>query len=46
VNCAPAWTILPAVIAFAGPLLWLIELFRTGRTPYDRLSGSRVSRRR
>jgi hypothetical protein len=27
-------------------LLWLIELFRTGRTPYDRLSGSRVLRRR
>lgn len=42
----PAWTILPAVIAFAGPLLWIFELFRTGRTPYDRLSGSRVLRRR
>ncbi|MEE4302748.1 MAG: RDD family protein [Wenzhouxiangella sp.] len=42
----PAWTILPAMIAFVGPLLWLIELFRTGRTPYDRLSGSRVLRRR
>ena len=40
----PIWTLVPATIAFAGPLVWLIELFRTGRTPYDRISASQVRR--
>jgi uncharacterized RDD family membrane protein YckC len=41
----PAWTILPGLVAFGGPLIWVVELFRTGRTPYDRVSTSRVRRR-
>lgn len=38
----PAWVLVPAVIAFAGPVMWLVELFRTGRTPYDRVSAAHV----
>lgn len=38
----PAWVLLPGSIAFAGPMIWLIELFRAGRTPYDRVSGAIV----
>lgn len=42
----PGWIVLPGLIAFAGPLAWLVELFRTGRTPYDRISASRVQPRK
>jgi len=41
----PGWVMPPLVVAFGGPLLWLIELFRTGRTPYDRISGATVTLR-
>lgn len=40
----PTWVWVPAAIAFAGPLWWLIEIFRAGRTPYDRLTLTRVGR--
>lgn len=40
----PYWVWLPAAIALVVPLWWLFSMFATGRTPYDRLSGSRVSR--
>lgn len=41
----PGWIVPVMVVAFGGPLLWLIELFRTGRTPYDRISGATVTLR-
>lgn len=40
----PAWVWLPALIAFGGPIWWLVALVFAGRTPYDRVSGSRVVR--
>lgn len=40
------WTWCFAVVAFAGPLWWVVAIFRTGRSPYDRWSGARVSRAR
>lgn len=42
----PVWTLVPAVIAFGGPIVWLVELFRMGRTPYDRISAAHVRLRR
>jgi uncharacterized RDD family membrane protein YckC len=41
----PAWVWLPALIAFGGPAWWVAALALRGRTPYDRISGSRVVRR-
>lgn len=41
----PDWILPVMVVAFGVPLLWLIELFRTGRTPYDRISGAKVELR-
>jgi uncharacterized RDD family membrane protein YckC len=41
----PGWIVPVMVVAYGGPLLWLIELFRAGRTPYDRISGATVTLR-
>jgi uncharacterized RDD family membrane protein YckC len=38
----PAWVWGPAIIAFVGPVWWLVALIGTGRTPYDRWAIARV----
>jgi hypothetical protein len=38
----PAWVWMPAAVAVAGPVWWLVTLSTSGRTPYDRWSGARV----
>jgi uncharacterized RDD family membrane protein YckC len=38
----PAWVWGPATIAFIGPVWWLVAIFATGRTPYDRWASARV----
>src|SRR5262245_10491307 len=38
----PAWAWGPAILAFVGPVWWLVALFGTGRTPYDRWAFARV----
>jgi uncharacterized RDD family membrane protein YckC len=40
----PAWVWGPAIIAFVGPVWWLVALIGTGRTPYDRWASARVGR--
>lgn len=40
----PAWVWGPAAVALVGPVWWLIAMFVTGRTPYDRWASARVSR--
>ena len=40
----PIWVWIPALIALAGPVWWLVALTATGRTPYDRWTSSRVAR--
>ncbi|MBI1383234.1 MAG: hypothetical protein GC161_19405 [Planctomycetaceae bacterium] len=39
----PTWVFGPAVIAFVGPVWWLVALFATGRTPYDRWVAASVA---
>ena len=34
-----------AVVAMAGPFVWLVTILRSGRTPYDRMAGTVVVRR-
>jgi uncharacterized RDD family membrane protein YckC len=41
----PAWVWVPAVVALAGPVWWLVAIFATGRAPYDRLARARVGRK-
>ncbi len=41
----PMWLWGPTAIAGIGPLWWLVVLFVTGGTPYDRWVGARVNRR-
>ena len=38
----PAWVWGPAIIAFVGPMWWIVALIGTGRTPYDRWAFARV----
>jgi uncharacterized RDD family membrane protein YckC len=40
----PVWVWGPAIVAFAGPVWWVIALIATGRTPYDRLASARFAR--
>jgi RDD family len=40
----PAWVWGPAAVAFVGPVWWLVAMFATGRTPYDRWTAARVAR--
>lgn len=40
----PIWVWIPALVAFAGPVWWLVALTTTGGTPYDRWTSSRVTR--
>jgi uncharacterized RDD family membrane protein YckC len=40
----PAWVWIPAAVAFLGPVVWIVALLRTGRTPYDRIASARVHR--
>jgi uncharacterized RDD family membrane protein YckC len=40
----PSWLWGPAIIAYGGPVWWLIALMTTGRTPYDRWASARVAR--
>jgi uncharacterized RDD family membrane protein YckC len=42
----PAWLWGPVIIAYGGPLWWLVALIATGRTPYDRWASARVARSR
>ena len=37
------WVWVPAIVALAGPLWWLVALMTTGRTPYDRWASALVS---
>ena len=39
----PAWLWGPATVALVGPMWWLVAMFATGRTPYDRWASARVS---
>lgn len=39
----PAWVWGPAAVALVGPVWWLVAMFATGRTPYDRLTSARVA---
>lgn len=39
----PTWVFVPAAIAFVGPVWWLVALFATGRTPYDRWASASVA---
>lgn len=38
----PAWVWMPAAVATAGPACWLVSLYSSGTTPYDRWAGARV----
>lgn len=38
----PTWLYLPVVLSMALPIWWLLDLFRGGRTPYDRASATAV----
>jgi len=38
----PVWVWIPAAVAAAGPVWWVVTLLTSGRTPYDRWSGARV----
>jgi RDD family len=40
----PAWVWGPAAVALVGPVWWLVAMFTTGRTPYDRWTSARVAR--
>lgn len=40
----PAWVWGPVIVAFGGPVWWLIAMMSTGRTPYDRWASARVQR--
>jgi hypothetical protein len=40
----PAWVWGPAAVALVGPVWWLVAMFATGRTPYDRWTSARVAR--
>ena len=40
----PAWVWMPAAVALVGPVWWLVAMFATGRTPYDRWASARVAR--
>jgi uncharacterized RDD family membrane protein YckC len=40
----PLWVWGAALIAYGGPLWWIVALFVSGRTPYDRLASARVER--
>jgi uncharacterized RDD family membrane protein YckC len=40
----PIWLWGPAAISIVGPVWWLVTLFATGRTPYDRWASARVTR--
>jgi uncharacterized RDD family membrane protein YckC len=42
----PAWLWGPVVVAYGGPLWWVVALIATGRTPYDRWASARVARSR
>ena len=39
----PLWVWGPAIVAFGGPVWWLIAMIATGRTPYDRWASARVA---
>ena len=39
----PTWVWGPAIVAFGGPVWWLVAMMATGRTPYDRWAGARVA---
>jgi hypothetical protein len=39
----PAWVCGPATVALVGPIWWLVAMFATGRTPYDRWTSARVT---
>jgi len=38
----PPWVWGAAVIAYAGPIWWIVALFVSGRTPYDRWASARI----
>lgn len=38
----PVWVWGPAVVAFGGPVWWIIAAMTNGRTPYDRWASARV----
>lgn len=40
----PAWVWVPVAISMLGPLWWVVSVLASGRTPYDRLAGTRVIR--
>lgn len=40
----PLWVWGAALIAYGGPLWWIVALFASGRTPYDRWASARVER--
>jgi len=40
----PAWLWIPAAVAAGGPVWWLVSLFTSGRTPYDRWADARISK--
>jgi uncharacterized RDD family membrane protein YckC len=40
----PAWVWGPAAVALIGPVWWLVAMFTTGRTPYDRWTSAMVAR--
>jgi hypothetical protein len=40
----PAWVLGPAAVALVGPVWWLVAMFVTGRTPYDRWTSAMVAR--
>jgi hypothetical protein len=39
----PVWAWAPGLVAFIVPAWWLLALFATGQTPYDRWSGTDVT---
>ena len=39
----PGWVYVPMLLSLALPLWWVISIFMKGATPYDRLSGTRVT---
>jgi len=42
----PTWVWGAMIVAFGGPVWWVIAMMTTGRTPYDRLASARVALKR
>ena len=42
-STIPAWVYIPMVLSFVIPLWWIISIFIHGDSPYDRVTGIRIT---